>query len=292
LAQNLILAGKSAAAISLAGEGLQISQAIGNLWGQSFNHFMLGMAYCERGYFSRAVEAYFNSAELGWEAGFSLMVRYVPLLITWLCGTTGTDPQSSGLADRFQAIEAKAAEQESHWAVLRAAVGQYYRGDVDAAYEIFCTQAAHYLTIAETTIAAPYLKFMAGQIALAGGRPDQALEYVEPAIYWGQTTGLRVFLPDLLHIQGSAQLEMGRTEEGHASLTEAYVEARRQRARRAMLPILVTLHQQAILEGNETAATRAQREGRTLVALYCRNIEQTAVRQSFLALPGIRELIE
>lgn len=290
LAQNLILAGKSPQAIPLAEDGYRISKSIGNLWGQSFNSFMLGMAYCERGYFSRAIEAYFRAAELGWEAGFSLMVRYVPMLLTWMCGMVGSDPQSGGLAERFKVLEEKAAEQESHWSVLRAAMRQYYRGDVDGAYEIFCTRGADFLTIAETTLAAPYLKFLAGQIALAGGRPDQALEFVEPAVYWGQTTELRVYLPDLLHVQGAAQLELGRAKAGHASLFEAYQEARRQRAYRALLSILVTLHQEAVLQGNEEAAARAQREGRRVVALLCRNIEQTAVRHSFINLPGVREL--
>jgi hypothetical protein len=177
-------------------------------------------------------------------------------------------------------------------AAIHNAVHQFYQGDSEAAYQVICERSAHYLNIAEATIAAPFLKFLAGQTALASGRPAEALEFVDPAVYWGQTTGLRLYLADLLHVQGNARLALGLAEDGCASLEEAHREARRQRSRRSQISILLTLYQQALQDGDEARIARLRQEGRLLISLIRRNIEQPAVRQSFLALPGIHELAE
>jgi hypothetical protein len=85
---------------------------------------------------------------------------------------------------------------------------------------------------------------------------------------------------------------LGRIEDGRASLEAAYVEARKQQSRRSQVPVLLTLYQLALQEDDEARIIRLRREGRALISFICRNIEQAAARQSFLALPGVRELAE
>ena len=94
-------------------------------------------------------------------------------------------------------------------------------------------------------------------------------------------------LPDILHVQARALLGLGRREEAYPLLLQAYKEARMQRSRRSLFPILADLCE---LEPDPDKAAAYRQEGEKVVAFISKAISEPRLKAAFLNLLVVRSL--
>jgi tetratricopeptide (TPR) repeat protein len=87
----------------------------------------------------------------------------------------------------------------------------------------------------------PFLYAHVVAVALASGQYERALAKADQYLQQQAATGVRVFMPDLLHSKGRALLGLGRVEEARQAFQEALAVARQQTSRRSLWLILYDL---------------------------------------------------
>ncbi len=137
----------------------------------------------------------------------------------------------------------------------------------------------------------PIMLSLLGEIALARGQLERARNFAKRTLKLLQRSQIGLFLPDLLALRGRLHLAEGEFEDGQRDLLEALEEARRQRSRRALYPILSTLVKLEAERGDHEAASAYAQEGRQVVNYIADHLPTLELRASFLNRPEVRILI-
>ncbi|HEX6383488.1 MAG TPA: hypothetical protein VF177_02355, partial [Anaerolineae bacterium] len=287
MAQGRHMLGRFDEAIELAHEGLRISQSIGNLWGQAYNSYTLGILYAERGDIVESIAALEASAALAEQANFTGPPVYVPIVLKWIHGVLGDVDFHVDLAEERLA-ESEPPESWSLAVLLWQAQQYFFKGDVVRAGEVLQELDGSLLQKEVDIYFSPYLFGFAGEVALANRQFERALALVEETIAEIHPSGICLFLPDLLHVQGRALIALDQAEAGYRALLEARAEATRQGSRRSLWPILATLIRVETGQGNTAAAETYRQEAQAVVAYIADHIDDPGLRSAFLSLPDVR----
>lgn len=87
--------GEYEAALRAAGEAYEISQMIGNLWGQWSGLFIRGMVYVERDEEERAIETFEEAIQVSQKADLTLQYLFSNCLLAWAFASLGR-PEKGG----------------------------------------------------------------------------------------------------------------------------------------------------------------------------------------------------
>lgn len=285
LSESYYTAGEFDRALSYAEEGLRISQQIGNIWGQAYNHFVFGPILLERGDIDACLEALNATFQLSKEANFAAGLVATQMIKAWLYTMLG----DLKTAERIQSEILSFVDQyESFKPLLLVTQAQHklFASDHNEAKKIFEEIGREYGTDSEL-IFHPFIFTLHVEIHLANQDFDIALQTAESYVQTLLTSQIKILVPDLLNQKARALIGLGRREDAHQELQTAHSLAEEQKSRRILWAILLDL---ADLESDQTIAEAYRKEAHQIIDYIAEHISNIELREHFLNLPKLREV--
>ncbi len=273
---------------ALSDRAFEISQSIGNLWGQSYSRWKVGLAYWEQGDLNRAIQVMEESVRL------AELVDLAP-------PQTGTQGELAALYGELGAV-ARGLEAAS--AALSAAEKHDYFLDGASIVAILARLHALNGDIDEARARIeearedprrdlwPFTLVTAlvaeAEMALHLQDHGHCLSVTDTLLAHLRHYNMRLFLPRALWLRGKALLGLGREEDARDTLSEARAEAEALGSRRMLWRILSALSQ---LEEDQAEADALRRRAREIIRTIVAHIDQMELRTSFLRLPEVRAVL-
>jgi len=282
-----VFAGEYNKAIVLSEEGYLISQAINNLWGQSFSQMMIGWAYWEQGQPTQAIATAQESIRLSKLAGFLAPQVLAASALAAVYASLGAIEQ--GLETAHQAVMAAESQFPHYLSFALGALTQLH---------LLNGNLAEAEVAIEKSIGDPYRdvhpawnmwsNIAQAEFALQQDEYEEAISVTNRWLPMLRQNSVQIYISPLLHIQSQAQLALGREEAALESLLEARSIAEAIGSQRMLWRVLFALSE---LEADLTEAERLRQQARQIVEYIADHIDEVKLRQLFLNLPDVRAVL-
>ncbi len=276
-------------ALSLAEEAYRVSQSIGNLWGQSYSLWHVASVYLERGEIGKGLEAAQDAIRLGEQAGFAVVQVACRALLALAYGFMGNVARGLDLA-RLALTKADELLPSLRPLALAELARLHLLGGNVAEAEA-ALQEAHQSIAPEDRLAHVFLAQADIELGLAQGDYERVVDRVDGSIDALRQFKVRAWLPHALQYKGRALLGQGRTDEAHDLLIEARAEAEALGSRRILWEILYALSQVEARRGSDADAQRLRQQAREIVEFIAGHTGSPELRQSFLNLPDVQNVM-
>ncbi|MBP8947693.1 MAG: AAA family ATPase, partial [Candidatus Promineofilum sp.] len=241
--EGLLLYGNLAEAERIAREGLDVGRRIGNLWTQAFNGYAVADSLLEQGRMDEALPLLRAAVDWAIQGGFPSLGGSSAVVLRWLAGAAGLPA-----ADHEQLAAVIAGMGDVNYAhelrLLWRGLDLFYAGDAAAAYEqvagVFITDYSREGPQAVT------LTLIVPAIALAAGRPAEALAVIDRLLADMAVYGFTSQHGDAYRLRGDALRQLGRDDEARAAYTTALDIATAQGALRSVEPARAALEELGI----------------------------------------------
>lgn len=282
--------GRFDTALQNTDEAYDISRSINNLWGQAYSLGVSAMVQLELGNADQVVARVEEATRYIDESGFSALKPVALIVQAMLHYELGAAETASQLA-----LEA-AQEAEGtlpFWmptaygvrasALLRAGDLQSAEQAVERSIEITGEGG----TFMNTVIAA----IAAAELERSREDFGTALEKAENLLEIAGAAQARTYLPYGLCLKGQALLGLGRLEAAEEMLRDAQQIAGHLGSRRIWWRCLAALAEVHARRGNEEQAEVCRRQAREIVGYIAEHAGSTGLKDSFLGLPEVRQLL-
>jgi len=280
-------AGEYRQALAFSDEAFRISQAIDNLWGQSYSRYRVGYIYWEYGEPDRAVAMMKKCIHLSELAGFTVPQAEIRAVLAYVYGQLGAIER--GLEGARQALTIAETQVPPFRLIVLAILAQLHlwQGNLAEA-EVVIAQAKedpfvgwllHYLPV----------RLADGGLALRQGDFKRAMEVTDRLLIDLPQMGVRLYIPQVLNLQGQALLGLNQKKAAHKSLQKARAEAETICSRSSLWPILFNLSQ---IEDDPVEAQALRQQSREIIEYVASNVDDVELRTSFLALPEARAVLD
>lgn len=288
-ANFLLYSGDYDTVIRLSDEAYQISEHIGNLWGQSYSLFSVGLAHLEQGEFARGMASMEKCLFFADKAGF-----VAPHLDTQLQLATAY----AWLGDAPRAIELGLKTRQdtdtfpAGYSPCYAALAEFYieANDIPQA-ETALRQAWDTLKPKQNPLVNQLVVNRAALIVTVGKQEWRTvLEMVERMLPEMAKFNVKLFLPDIWLYRARAHASLGNLDNALESIHQADTIAQQIGSKRIRWQILA---QRAALEGEEgnlQAADQFRTEARELVTFIAKNAPPE-LRETFLNRADVRAIM-
>ncbi len=282
-------AGEYDKSLELAGQSLQISEAIGNVWGQGYNSMLMGFVYLDRGEADRAILVMNESIRFGDEAGLLASMIGERAELGWVYGCFGEVEKGLGLVEQAIAIS---MDKMPGWKALPIAMKvrlHLLKGDIKAA-----GRAARQTPIKPITI--PYARYtilveMANvELALAKKEYAKALSITDALLAQIPVT-IRPDIAEVAWRRGEALLELGKVDQAHEALLDARSRAEALGSRQTLWRILALLAEVESRRGNGDQAEAFREQAKQAMTFIAERLQVLGMKEAFLQTPEVRALI-
>jgi tetratricopeptide (TPR) repeat protein len=265
-------------------EALRISQAIENLWGQSYSQYRWGWVHWDRGRIDLALAAMENSLHLARLSGFG-----VPLVLTHAdaamlyaeLGDVGHALEVAKLALIYGEKQRLMLLPYALGALAQAYIGQ---GNTDEAEAILARAKLDSVSATNNIYYAPAL---VARAMLSLQQEDYARAVGEARRLGGHSvTALR---STAYLMEAQAWQALGKIDAALACLDHARQEAKTTGSRRTLWRILHLLSE---LESDDAKAENARRQARRIVRTIANYIPRAELRATFLDTSSVRRLLD
>ncbi len=278
-------------------EACQISQSIGDWWGQLFSQLTAAFVYIEQGEVGKASEACINSARLGQRGGYAMQLSFARTTLAWIYAATG-DLERGQVLYRQATVEVEAEDIATgllrQWHLALLALIEILNGELATA-EATIQRGLIGLNMRSPATPAPVFVHLAkGQLAMARKAYVQAVVELDEMLAALKRTGVRIFRADASYLKGKALLAQ-RPHKADAAwkvLMDARAEAEALGSRRSLWPILLELSAIEGWRGNRTASDELRRAAQEIVKYIAHHTGTPELRASFLALPDVRVVLD
>jgi tetratricopeptide (TPR) repeat protein len=260
-----------------AEEAIAISELIGNLWGQSYGRFALGLAYWLKGDWGKSIPTMIECVRLGEQAGFILATVEVGSYLAATYGFLGAYEQAYEWANR---VLSKAETMPSA-----------YRTEVSGLFAYLDLlqgkrpKSAEWLGRGEVETPLGlglFFNFAARcEVHLADERYEEALAL---AVRGGEEANRSLIYPLLslaLYYQGRALMGLGRVEEAAVILAEARRVTTERAVRPSLWLILLALAELENGRGNGEGAAELRQQARGVIEYIMDSLDDPELRRAF-----------
>jgi tetratricopeptide (TPR) repeat protein len=270
-------------------QGLQISENIKNIWGQSYNCMLMTFALLQEGQLGKALPLGERSVQQADEAGLIASSITLRAELAWTHAFCGAFDDAYRLV--VQAMQFAESKQPAWRAFPQAArvrihllngdIGSALREAGDAPLQPISIPYARFtIFIVLANIELAYAK---KEYVTALSMIDDLLVEVEPLT--------RLDVPDVLRMKGIVLIELGRYEEALHFLSEACSRASERGAHLQLwlsYSDLANLHEKI---GNTLESEANRSKARQIVGRIAESLLEVGLRDSFLNQPRVRELM-
>ena len=281
-AERSYLSGQLDEAYTLAQEGLQVSQRIGNLWGQSYGLMILSFIYFERAWFSKSIQTIQDCVRLGEQVGFVVATISARAVLSLIYTTLGMLDEGMRTVEQALAVDTTHFPQGRQWAQAAQANLLCAQGALHEAEEVL-TQAEvghqdEYLVSPSDVF---LVSLAAAEVALAKQDYQRAIESLDRFIANMRASGIHLFLADALHFKGIALLRQGQADQAREVLLEAELVAEQRGSVRVQWCILADLSVAELALGHVTEAKQTRARSLTLIQEIMAHLDQPDVQEAF-----------
>lgn len=296
LADNL---GNSAEAYALSGDldlafeyaarTEAIGLRIGNTWARAFAGLSFMMILTERAEFARALDTAQRTEQLGVESGFVfavVMARFIRVTVTGMLGALdeaihALESEWRARADIHELIESWISDSLARLYVLK----RDYAGAAAA-----LRNSEIYLKEQDLSNLGPvFVALATAELALAEGRPADALAAMQGLVARLRGGGIRMYLSDALCVEGEAWLALGDPLRAELDLVQARQSAESMQSRLSLCRILAAQARLAHARGDDAQSRALSAEARSVIA-YIANHAPAEYRELFPHSPYVQSL--
>jgi len=289
------LAGEFDKAVSLSDEAYDICAAIGNVWGQSYSRTTISIVYWQRGDVQGAFDMLETAIKYGDQSGFFVSQIWCRLHLALAYGYLGQTGRGHVLAQ--EALGRTGRVVGTYLTALRvlawSVVAQLHLLDGNLAQAIEAVRESQVdeeisgpVALVVWVVVKPRI-----EVALAQGNLAEAAEFSANLRDGAGGPTSRMHLPPALHLLAQTQLATGKREAGVSTLREARAVAEAIGSRWPLWCILADLWRVALECGDTGEAESLRREAAAVLQEVIASIGAEDLRQSFVALPQVRELL-
>lgn len=280
------------AVIAASNESLKITEAIGNLWGQSYAQWIVGNVYADRGEPARAIQIMDKSISLGEQVGFAgaeVGVRNMQAPVYADCGMIdrALEIAKKSVAVAEPRFAAWLMWSDSILARLYVRVGKI--DEAEAALDRAKAGPVEYHIGRGMAQISCQLTLAGAEIALATNDRSHSMSSFDTLIDYLQKTGARVFLPEVLYVRAQVELAREQIDLSLKTLTDAREIAESLGARRRLWQIYLLLAEIQTRRGNESESRSLRRQAREITEYIAAHATDEQ-RAAFSSLPAVREL--
>lgn len=287
-AEAYLNAGELDQTIEYSQKGLEISERIENLWGQSYDRMLMSFAYLESGQLGYGIQAAEQSIRLGDEA-YLIASNSLRSELAWIYAYCGAFEASYRLIEgAMQQTDAKQPAWRSFPQAGKVRI-HLLQGDLQSAEHTAGNGLLQPISI-------PYARYTIfvclANIELAFARREfgDALALSE-ALLKEVSPLVRIDLPEVIRWKGRALLALGQPEAALLVLKEARSLAESSNSNLHLWPILTDLAEVNSKLGNPTEAEANREQARKIVAQIGASLREVGLRESFLEQPRVRVLM-
>jgi tetratricopeptide (TPR) repeat protein len=274
-------------ALSLSEEAYQISQAIANLWGQSYSKMSIGYVYWDRGQPDQAIAVMQECLRLGDLANYLTPQVSVRADLAAVYGSLGAIEQGLEAAHLAMTVAETQMPVFRPYVLTKLAQLHLQQGQLSEA-EAAVDQGKKDLNQEGAPILFKIILLAEAELALRQGDYERALAATGVLLATLNQAGMRAYMLEVLYLRGQILRAMGQTEAARKTLLEAQAEAEAIGSRRMLWQILSALSQ---LETDPTEAERLHKQAQEIVAYIADNISEPELRASFLDLPQVQAVL-
>jgi tetratricopeptide (TPR) repeat protein len=282
-------AGEFDRALECSQQALQISEKIENLWGQSYDCMLMAFVYIETGKLGTGIQLAAESIELADEAGLILSSIGMRSELAWLYAYTGAIEIGDTLIEKaLQVAEAKQPAWKAFPQAGRIRM-QLLQGDVRSAEQTAGNTLFQPISIpyARYTI---FLCLANIELAISRGDHNLGLTLIEELL--NEVSPLtKVDIPDVLRWKAEALSGLGRLEEAHQTLAQAWSMSEMLGAKLQIWPVLASLAVVCSKLGKHSEAESHLEEACRVVGQIAESLREVGLRGSFLNQPRVQALI-
>jgi len=287
-ALTYFLRGEFDQALAAATEARRISEAIGNLWGQSYSRWVVGDVYLERGQIDLAVTAMEECVLLGEQGGFVGAQAGIGAVLGMTYGLLGLVERGIEQVRRARATAEESLPSWVAWSIAALARLSLRAGDLAAAQ-------AHIGAFDRIPTAFPYSILMGrlaeAEIALACRDARRALTAASNLLDYLHRAEVLPFRADALLLQARALQMAGQEAQARAALLDARAQAEALGSVQVKWQILLALARWEEAYGVSKQAAHLRLQARAVVRDILDGIQRPDLRAGFSALPDVRELL-
>lgn len=277
-----------AAAEPILLEAIRITDAIGNLWGQSYSRGVFALSQLEAGEYEACIRLSEQAASLGEQAGFVIAQIMMPCI------------QALGLADLGQARRGIALIR--HATEIAESQLPSWRGYPAVAMALCViklgdpTAAASALEHARGLssnydISALYAQIAEVEYAQLAGAYEDVVRKADKAEAFFAVFGCRLYTPVLWTCKAEAYVALGRFADAEACAREALSRMAALSVRRGSWRTWATLSNALTAQSRDREAQAAKEHAREEVAYTASRAGAIDLRDSFLAIPAVQNLL-
>ena len=271
---------------SLCMEALELSQEIGNLWGQSYSYYTLGFLYSEQGKFTQALEVMQNALRLAEPSGFVMPLidnnAYTGLIYGYLGDYERG--KSFALTALQNARERIPALEPGPLSILT--IIDFWQGNLEAMEEWLGDSDP----APEINSFSGFGRFIAECYRLtAKGEYEKLLNLSAEILPHIRPFGALVFLAEILCMNGKALLALNRLDEARQFLNDAQTCSQHSPHRK--IDILFALSRLESTLGNEEAAKACLAEAHQNIEIVLQNVSDLQLQTTYLARPEIKAIL-
>jgi class 3 adenylate cyclase/tetratricopeptide (TPR) repeat protein len=288
-AESYFNAGEFDLSLERSQQGLEITERIENLWGQSYERMLMSFVRFERGELGPGIQLAEQSIELADKAGLIASSIGLRSELAWIYSYCGALQKGLDILDKaFQVAETK---QPAWRAFPRAAKIRMYllQGDVQSAQQAAGDELLEPISIpyARYTV---FLSLANIELAISRGDNFLALAMIEDLLT--EVFPLtRVDVPDVLRWKAKALQGLGRSGEALQVLTEARSLTEEFGCDLHLWPILVELADVNSELGNHEEAQANQEKAHRIIERIAESLYEMGLRTLFLNQPRIQKLM-
>lgn len=270
-----------------------IATSIDNQWLLAWGLTGMGYLALDYGQVSKGIEMISEAIEIVDHIGIDLLAAGSRAQLAYLYTMLGDQARGKVLADEALAITQSSNFPRPFLTWPLAAIARVWclLGDLSKSKSMLNTSYQHYDKNVFIIIYLKQAPFADADLALASGNPQRALIILDELISQLREKQIRSLLPEALRIKGQALLLNNQQDEALNSFLEARLEAETLGERREYWKILFELAKLENQKGNIAQANILRHQAQEVVTYISDHIDDRELRDSFIALSEIRELI-
>lgn len=287
------MAGKLHEALTLSDEGFEISERIGNLWGQACSLLYIDLVYAELGDYRKALDAGAQCLQLGKASGFMVPSVISNATQAWIRGHLGL--YEEGLAYTASAPATLAGP-------LAMAAGQLFgvrallhleRGDLEAAQRAL-EEGDKFTPLKEERLLHPstlFINLARARLQLDEGEFERVPDLTLPTLHEMDSFNYRLLGPDYCLLTGEAYLASGNLEAARDSLANGLALAEEMDSQRTLWQLEAAQAATCEAAGDGDSAEEHRRRARSIVRRMADNLAPVGLDEGFLQQPHVQELM-
>jgi tetratricopeptide (TPR) repeat protein len=271
-------------------ESYQISQRIGNQWGQAYSQMQASMIYQAQGDFGKAIAAMQASIRAGDQGGFEIASLAMRANLGLLYGYLG----DLNRAERYtqEALAVGKSDNYNHLSALATMIQlSIWKNDLESAQKFLDTLRQSVTNEPNDPMSGNWIYLAEANLACAKQEWKQAIWAADKLIKSANTMMARIFMSLAFEIKGSAQLALGQLEQAQATLLNVRDLAVRFHERRILWKIYSDLSELEIARGHSDQAAEWKILARQTLNEIAATIPTPELRQSFLSTADAQKVM-